>query len=145
MQGHGELLNEGVEILGGLPAVLEETGCLLRVIKMQTGEMEEKRGFLEKLWQEIMAIPSLVLALWLPGYGDLERAQQRPSLAHGVWIPQLFGMFGMQDWPLVQSQLNSLGSGAAKSHILGGPWATVPVKDMLLTTLTVSACLSFPT
>lgn len=91
MQGHGELLNEGVEILGGLPAVLEETGCLLRVIKMQTGEMEEKRGFLEKLWQEIMAIPSLVLALWLPGYGDLERAQQRPSLAHGVGYPNYLG------------------------------------------------------
>lgn len=53
------------------------------------------------MWQEIMVIPSLVLALWLAGYRDLERAQQRPSLAHGVWIPQIFGPFGMHDWPLV--------------------------------------------
>lgn len=43
MEGHSELLNEGVEVLGGLPAVLEETECLLRVIKMQMRRMEEKK------------------------------------------------------------------------------------------------------
>lgn len=53
MEGHSQLLNEGVEVLGSLPAILEETGCLLRVIKMQMGKMETKIGFLEKMWQEI--------------------------------------------------------------------------------------------
>lgn len=43
MEGHSELLYEGVEILGSFPAVLEETGYLLRVIKMQMGKMEEKK------------------------------------------------------------------------------------------------------
>lgn len=46
MEGHGELLNEGVEVLGSFPAILEETGYLFHVIKMQMGKMEEKKkGF----------------------------------------------------------------------------------------------------
>lgn len=45
LQRHSQLLNEGVEVLGSLPAVLEETGRLLRVIEMQMGEDGgKKRG-----------------------------------------------------------------------------------------------------
>ena len=43
VEGHSELLNEGVEVLGSLPAVLEETGHLFNVIKMQMGRREEKK------------------------------------------------------------------------------------------------------
>jgi len=43
VEGHSELLNEGVEVLGSLPAVLEETGHLFHVIKMQMGRMEKKQ------------------------------------------------------------------------------------------------------
>lgn len=28
-----------------------------------------------------------------------------PISAHGVWIPQVFGVLGRQDWPLVQCNL----------------------------------------
>lgn len=49
VEGHGELLNEGVEVLGSLPAVLEETGYLFHVIKMQMGKMEkQKKRFFRK-------------------------------------------------------------------------------------------------
>lgn len=47
VEGHGQLLNEGVEVLGSLPAVLEETGHLFHAIKMQMGRTEKKRLFSE--------------------------------------------------------------------------------------------------
>lgn len=47
VEGHSQLLNEGVEVLGSLPAVLEETGHLFHAIKMQMGRMEKKRLFSE--------------------------------------------------------------------------------------------------
>lgn len=46
MEGHGELLDEGGEVLGSLPAILEETGHLFHVIEMQGGGKE--RGVREK-------------------------------------------------------------------------------------------------
>lgn len=96
MEGHSELLNEGVEVLGSLPAVLEETECLLRVIKMQMRRMEEKRGFLEKMWQEIMAIPSLescacFVAPWLRESGE-SPAKAKPS-PWGLDTPNIWGVW----------------------------------------------------
>lgn len=97
MEGHSELLNEGVEVLGSLPAVLEETECLLRVIKMQMRRMEEKRGFLEKMWQEIMAIPSLescacFVAPWLRESGE-SPAKAKPS----PWGLDTLNIWGVWD------------------------------------------------
>lgn len=43
VEGHSELLNEGVEVLGSLPAILEETGHLFNAIKMQMGRMEKEK------------------------------------------------------------------------------------------------------
>lgn len=43
MERHSELLNEGVEVLGSFPAVLEETGHLSHGIEMQMGRMERKK------------------------------------------------------------------------------------------------------
>lgn len=96
MEGHSQLLNEGVEILGSLPAILEETGCLLRVIKMQMGKMEAKIGFLEKKWQEMIVIPSLescacFVAPWLRGSGE-SPAKAKPS-PWGLDTPNIWGVW----------------------------------------------------
>lgn len=96
MERHSELLNEGVEVLGSLPAILEETGCLLRVIKMQMGKMEAKRGVLGKMWQEMMVSPSLESCAmgkvpWLRGYGE-SPAKAKPS-PWGLDTPNIWGIW----------------------------------------------------
>lgn len=143
LQRHSQLLNEGVEVLGSLPAVLEETGRLLRVIEMQMGEDGgKKEGFRENVaGDDGDSLPgklrllcgSLAVGVWR----EPSKGQAQPM---GFEYPNYLGCLGCR----IGLLFSSLGSRAAKSHIMGGPWVTVPVKNMLLTTVTVSACLSFP-
>lgn len=148
MEGHGELLNEGVEVLGSLPAVLEETGHLFNVIKMQMGRMEggekKKRDFLEKTWQETIATPlgscsCFVVPLLLGPGGTPTKGQAQPM---GSWIPQIFGM---QDWPLVRCKLISLGTSPAGSQILGVSGSQPQLRSCSWPTRLPPPCLSFPT
>lgn len=141
MEGHGELLNEGIEVLGSPPAILEETGCLLRVIKMQMGKTEEKRGFLEKMWQEIMAIHSLgscacSVAPWIQG------SRETPAKAKtSPWVLDTPNIWSVWDAGLASCLIPAQLTG---EQCCQKPRAGGSVKDMLLTIVTVSICLSFP-
>lgn len=67
------------------------------------------------MWQEAIATS-------LGSCSCFEGAAETPPKAkstRGVWIPPILELCGMQDWPLVQSELISLGTSPAGGQTLG--------------------------
>lgn len=124
MEGHSELLNEGVEVLGGLPAVLEETECLLRVIKMQMRRMEEKkRVFRENVAGDhgdplpgklCLLCGSLATGIWR----ESSKGQAQPM---GSGYPKYLGSLGCRISLLFNPSSTHWGAVLPKATIWGVP------------------------
>lgn len=151
VERHSELLNEGVEVLGSLPAILEETGHLFNMIKMQMGRIEgerkkkkKKRVFRENVAGDHSNPPGkLLLLCGSPATGTWRnptKGQAQPRVSR---YPKYLECLGYRIGLLFNPSSFCWGPALLEARSWG-LWVTAPVKGTLLANMTVPSLPQFP-